>query len=826
MKRVVTIVLIIVVILIAAVLALPLFFKQNLLDYARNTLNKQLNAQVEVADLKLSFFRSFPKVSVELQGVVIQGKGTFENDTLLQLNSLQTTTDFKSVLHPSDMHIEEIVVRNAKINLLVAESGEANWDIQKTNTNSAAQKQEPQEAESEFHMQLDKIEIRDVSVIYDDRAADMLLQLDDIDFDVSGQMFGSSTLLKTNGGVNEFSFSYAGINYISKTKLRTTTLLNVDFETMTFTVAENELLINRLPLQLNGDVSMPTDSIFFDLGIQTNSSDFENFLALVPPVYESYLKDISTSGSATINGAIKGFYFGESYPGFKLNATIANGHFQYAGMPEDIKNIRAKVSISKPQGDPDLTKIVVEDAHAEIRNNPVDLLLKLTQPVSDPYFDATFVGKVNLLHLKNALPIDSVNMSGIIDANIMAQGRYSAIEKEEYQKIKTDGAVLLNDFVYESPEFTKEIRVLQGQMDFSPKQINLSKFQMLIGASDFNLSGAISDYLSYLFSNGTLNGDLQLNSQHANLNELLRLQVSEKNGSKQTSEDEVLAFDVPPRINFKLRSNIKTAVINRIPIRNINGVIKAANEKLTLENLDMDMLEGKLKMNGSYQNTVQNEPVFDFGFDISKIDIPAMYNTLAGIQKMMPMTGSSTGKISTDLRIKGRLNPQLGLIASSINGKGTFSANNLEIVNSPVFNQLSGILKKEKLRDIKVDDFMAHVNIENGNLLLKPFTTKVIGQETTVAGSLNTDNLIDMRLDFMVQRDVFGPDIQKVLGVIPGNEKIKILPAGVNIKGPVGNPEVKPDLSLTTKAIADATKDDLKNSLDKLGKGVLKLFEK
>ena len=212
MKRVVTIVLIIVVILIAAVLALPLFFKQNLLDYARNTLNKQLNAQVEVADLKLSFFRSFPKVSVELQGVVIQGEGTLENDTLLQLNSLQTTTDFKSVLHPSYMHIEEIVVRNAKINLLVAESGEANWDIQKTNTNSAAQKQEPQEAESEFHMQLDKIEIRDVSVIYDDRAADMLLQLDDIDFDVSGQMFGSSTLLKTNGGVNEFSFCYGGIN--------------------------------------------------------------------------------------------------------------------------------------------------------------------------------------------------------------------------------------------------------------------------------------------------------------------------------------------------------------------------------------------------------------------------------------------------------------------------------------------------------------------------------------------------------------------------------------------------------------------------------------
>ena len=123
-------------------------------------------------------------------------------------------------------------------------------------------------------------------------------------------------------------------------------------------------------------------------------------------------------------------------------------------------------------------------------------------------------------------------------------------------------------------------------------------------------------------------------------------------------------------------------------------------------------------------------------------------------------------------------------------------------------------------------DFVANLNVENGNLLLKPFKTKVMGQETTVAGTLNVENLIDLRLDFNVEREAFGPDIQKILAVIPGNEKIKMLPAGVVINGPVGNPKVSPDLSKTTKAVADATKDDMKNSLDKLGKGILKLFEK
>ena len=823
MKKIITIVLIIVVVIVAALVAIPVFFKQDLLNYAQNTLNKQLNAKVELADLKLSLFREFPNLSLELRDVsVTGGQGQFASDTLFSAKVLRTTTNLKSLFHPSDMQIKEIVLDKANIHLISAETGEVNWDLAAGEETAA---NDDTEGENDFRMQLDKIEIRDAVLKYDDLAANMHVLLDDIDFDISGEMYGSVSQLSTDGNVGNFSLDYDGTNYIANTTLGLKTLLDVDFDKMLFTIAENELLINRLPLELSGKVEMPNDSIQMDLELTTKNSDFENFIALVPPVYEEYLKDIKTTGTATIKGSVKGFYFEEDYPAINLQAKVANGNFKYAEMPEDIKNIRAQIDITKPQGELDEMKIKVSDAHAEIRNNPMDLLLTVSNPVSDPYFDAALVGKVNLSHLKNALPMDSVNMSGVIDANIMAQGRFSAIEKEEYQNIKSDGAVLLNNFVYQSPTLTKEIIIPQGKLDFSPQKIDLSQFKVLIGQSDFNLSGSVSDYLAYLFSKGTLNGDLRLDSKHANLNELLRLQVSEDEQPEDV-ENEVLAFDIPPRINFKLRSDIKTAVINRIPIKDIKGLIKAENEKLTLENLDMNLLEGTLTMNGSYQNTPQDQPLFDFGIDISKIDIPAMYSSLVGIRKMMPMAGNSTGKISTDLGLKGRLNQQLGLITKSLDGKGTFSTSNLQIVDSPVFNQLSGILNKEKLRNIKVDDFMANINIEDGNLLLKPFTTKVIGQETTVQGSLNADNLIDMRLDFMVERDAFGPDIQKVLAVIPGNEKIKVLPAGVNITGPVGEPKVSPDLSKTTKAITDATKDDLKNSLDKLGKGILKMFEK
>lgn len=842
MKRTVTIVLIILILFIAILLAIPVLFKQNMLDFAQKSLNKRLNAQVEIADLNLSLFRDFPQLSVGMKSLMIKGKGTFEKDTLLLVDELRTSTGIKSLFRPSNMEIDEIVLNGAKLNLVVAESGENNWSLVKSEPEGQAQVEPDQGGESNFSMQLDNIEIRDASLVYDDRSINMKLLLDDIDFDVSGQMYGSSTQLSTKGSVGDFTLGYGGVNYISKTTLDITTLLDADFETMNFSIAENELMVNRLPMKISGDITMPSDSVLFDLQLQTVSSDFANFLALVPPVYADVLKDIETRGSAAIEGSIKGYYFDDSYPAIQLNAGIDNGNFQYKGMPEEIKNIQAKININKPQGVLDLTTIKVNDAHAEIRNNPVDLLLTITNPVSDPYFDGTLIGKLNFSHLKNALPLDSVNISGMVDANIMAQGHYSDIETENYERIKSDGAVLLDNFVYQSPKLNKDIVIPQGRLDFSPQKIDLSRFEMLVGQSDFELSGVLTDHLAYLFSKGTLNGDLRLSSRHANLNELLRLQVkgnlpatntspatetAKENTKPETTEDSgELAFDIPPKINLTLRSNIRTAVINRIPISNINGVIVAKDEKLALNNLDMNMLDGKVEMTGSYKNSPDNRPMFNFGFDISGIDIPTMYRTLSGIRKLMPMSGSSTGKISSDMKMSGRLDPQLQLIPATINGNGTLSTTNLQIKDSPVFNQLSNIVKKEKLRNVQVDDFSAGFNVENGNLLIQPFTTKVIGQETTVSGSLNVDNLIDMRLDFIVERDAFGPDIQKILSVIPGNEKIKELPAGVNISGPVGEPKVSPDLSKTTKAVTDATKDDLKNSLDKLGKGILKLFEK
>lgn len=969
MKKILIIIGIVIALLIATLAAIPLFFKQTLIEKAKITINKNVNAEVEFADLKLSLLRSFPKVTLELTEVMVTGKGEFQNDTLFTVPSLKTKTALRQLFNKENIGIEEIILDRPVLKLVVGPTGNVNWDIVSESDEASETGPVVSDTAEEdgLVLQLEKIKITNAHFIYDDRELNMLLRLNDINIDISGEMYGTAAQLLAEGTAAQFFLAYGGVNYITNTSVETRTVLNVDYDKMDIEIQENELLINRLPLEVLGLIQMPNDSMFFDLKLQTKESGFDNFLALVPPDYEKYLKDIQTSGTATISGTLNGFYFDEDYPAFNLKMDVDNGNVNYADMPEEIKNISADVSITKPQGVLDLTEVNIKKAHAEVKNNPVDfslavkdlfskpnmdgnfsgsinfqdvknalpldtltfsgyilnmkdlqiggtanisgsikgiyseedypafnLLLDIANgnlkyagliedinnisadvsvskpqgvidlaeinvkkvhaevknsPVdlslflknldSDPWFDGNIVGKIDLDDLKNAFHLDSIFVSGILDMNLKVKGSYSAVEDEQYDRIKSDGIVKLTRFVYESPALTQRVIVPEGQLTFTPQALSLSGMNVNIGQSDFLLSGRVTNYLNYLLKDGTLAGNLQLNSSLLNLNELFRLQVVQESpeGQMQNAsvaqsaekEEGVLVFDVPKDIDITFQSNIQRVIFERLPITDVNGLITARNGKLALDGLNMSMLDGELKLTGSYENTPENKPFFDFGFDLVKVDIPKAYQTLTSVQRMIPIARQSQGKFSTSLKVNGRLSSEFKLVAPSIDGTGLFSTENLQIIESPVFNQLKGILKSERLNNVRVDDFRAFVEVVDGTIQLKPFNTKISGQETTISGNLNTENLLDMRLDFKVQREAFGNDIQNILSVLPGQERIQLIPASVVLKGPVGKPEVKIDLEdarkMITEEVKKSTRDNLQENLNKIGEGLRKLIK-
>jgi len=838
MKKVIIIAAIAIIVLLGTVILVPVLFRDTLLEKTKSTINRNLRANVGFGDFRLSLIKSFPRASLSLGDVVITGKDAFAGDTLLYIKSLSTRFGLLDLLTPDNLTLNELILNDARLKLLVNEKEMANWDILPLEKENAVQ---PAYAKVEtFGMELSKIEINNATVTYTDVALPLDMTIGEINLALKGNMYGNNTRLKAEGTANPFNLTYDSVTYISQKKLKLKSALDIDFEQWNFKFEKSELLVNELPLEVGGTFSMPGDSISFDLQFASAVSGLAEFLTLVPPSFEHYLKDLKASGEAGLKGSFKGVYYEETYPALDMSFKVTGGNIRYAGLPEEIKNIRGDLTITKPQGGFDLTRIGINSAHAEIRNNPVDFSLNLQNLTEDMRFDGKLKGKVNFDHLKDAIPMDSVLVSGLLDIDLGMAGNMSAIENKRYELLKTDGVVALNNFMYESNQLTMPVNVSSGKMDFAPDRINLQQMDMKIGQSDFALSGAVTDYYPYLFTDGTLSGNIRLTSGFLNLNELMGLSKSSVSGpvaktgkSGKTSKDTLKvapsSFEVPEKLNLSLQTDVTKALYDKLNITNIRGEVLVSNGRLDLNGVNMNILDGELKLNGTYQNTPQKAPLVNMIIDLVSFDIPTAFRSLKLVRSYLPVAAQSKGKFSTSLKLNGQLDQNMGLIMESLNGTGLFNTMNVQVVNSPVFNKIKTVLNEDKLRDLKIDDFAASFTIANGNLLLKPFTTRISGQEATFSGKLNANNLIDMNIAFIINRDALSENIENTLGVLPGQKNIQSIPVGVHISGPVGDPEVKIDLTdakkIVRKEVGNATKEEIRNSVNKIGEGLKKLFK-
>jgi hypothetical protein len=285
---------------------------------------------------------------------------------------------------------------------------------------------------------------------------------------------------------------------------------------------------------------------------------------------------------------------------------------------------------------------------------------------------------------------------------------------------------------------------------------------------------------------------------------------------------------VPDKLDLVFRSNVKRALFDQMDIRNIEGTVAVKNRRLDLQKLNMDMLQGEMTVDGSYQSNAANKPTFDFNLNINSFQIPAAYQSFSMMQRYMPIAARSQGNISSQINFKGQFNEKLDIIPSTLDGKGSFNTQDLKIVDSQTFDQIKNFIKKEKLQNIKVDDFTAKFKMDKGNVLMDPFQTKIADQQVTVGGTLSVERILNMALDFKVNKEDLGDDITKGLGFLPGTENIKLLDVSVLIKGEINKPEVSVDLSKARKQIEtevkNATKQEVEKTIKKAGEQLKKLF--
>lgn len=822
MKKVIIATSIVVATTLVALALLPFFFKGALIDRALNALNRNLQVEVGFNRLQISLFREFPRASLQLDGVTLTGKGAFLGDTLLTVAQFRTSVGMFDLFTPRHLTLLELLFYQPDLRLKVNGENVSNWQIIAENQPLPASGEEEGEP---FGLDLNRIEIHQGRLIYTDETLPMEMLLGDVSLAMRGDLSGQSTRLDTRGLAEHFSLSYNGTTYLSRLRLGVETQLDIDFDRYHFTFSDAKLLVNRLPLDLTGHFSMPDDSMLFDFRFSSGNSTLSEILALIPPDYEHYLEGIAAAGEAQVNGRLHGHYLDEDYPAFDLKLKVASGLAQYAGMPADVRNIAASVEISKPQGSMNATSIVVSEARCDIRNNPIQFRLALSNLLEDLKFDTDFTGKLNFSDLRDALPFVTEGLSGVITFDLKSRGNYSDVVNRHYDRMHTAGNAQLSGLHYSGEGLTMPVSIPSGQLVFAPSALQLQQLQVIIGESNMNVTGRITDYYEWLLSDGNLKGSVALTSDRLNFDQLMQLvEAKDEKETLNSAEGIATPFEVPENWDMRIDANVRQAIYDQMSIGNIRGAVTLSNGEMVLNGLTMEMLDGTLQLAGSYKNAPDLQPLVDLKLDIVRFDIPASFQSLGLVRHYIPIAAHSRGRFGTSMVFSGKLGSDMKLIMPSLNGSGKFTTVGIQILDSPIFNQIKSVLSEERLRNVTIDDFIADFTIEKGNLLLPPFETRIAGQQAVFTGSLNTQNLLQMQATFLVNRNALSSNIERMIGLLPGQQNIQLLPVGFTLNGPVKNPEVKVDLSEATQMVKNevmnATREELQRSINRLGEGL------
>ena len=827
MKKIIKISGIVIGVIFLLLIVLPIAFKGSIVKKIKEETNKSLNAKVDFNDFGLSLFRSFPNFSLSLEGLSVVGIDDFKGDTLVSVPKLYISIDLMSVIKGSEYKIEKIQADDARILLKGLKSGKVNWAITKPiDSTKLAETPAPT---SSFKMAFQKIQFNNAHIVYDDASMGFYMMLDGLDHTSKGDMTADITTLKTSTTIKKLDVDYGGIRYLSKSDADIQLDLGMDLKNMKFTFKENTSRLNQLFFQFEGFFTMLKEGGYdMDIKMKTNKTDFKNILSMVPALYAKDFDKIECKGKLVFDGFFKGIYKDlNTLPAFALNFQVINGMFKYPSLPKEVNNVNIMCKIDSKGGSADNTTIDISNFHIELAGNPMDMRLFLSTPVSDPALNLNIKGALDMASIKQVYPMpEGQELTGSFKADITMKGKMSAIKMEKYNEFVAQGFLDLQNMKYKNKGFSQNIDIKVARLNFSPQFLELAQFDLLIGKNDFSAKGKIENYIAYWLKGETIKGRLETKSNYFNMNDLMAMAPKDSTAkplAKDTNTMPMSVFKVPANIDFYMNADFAKLIYDKMEMEKVSGVIEVRDEKLSMKNLSMNMLNGKMLVTGYYSSKNAEKPEADFLLDISNFDIQKSMKTFATLGKMAPVAENTTGSFSTKFKVNTLLDKTMSPLTKTMKGGGNLSTSKILVQNSASLNKIADAIKYEKLKKLNLDKLNIAFVIADGKITTSPFDVKKDNAKAKVSGSTGFDESIDYLMKMEVPRKEIGGSANSVLEALASKAKDKgvavqladILKFDVRIGGTFKNPAIKTGLNDTKGNAESSLKDKAKEELDK-----------
>ncbi|QIE60195.1 AsmA-like C-terminal region-containing protein [Rasiella rasia] len=808
-------------IILLLLLLTPFLFKGTFEDLLKKNINKNLNAEVTWKSMDISLFKSFPKAAVVIENFTVINRAPFKGDTLASGEQLKInmgiTQLFKSGNDP--IAVDGLQLDKGLINIKIDSLARANYDIAiKDDTNFEAEHTSTEE--TGFVFDLKRYEINNTRLNYTDDVSKTYLFVSNLHHEGTGDFSLETSNLETQTNAL-VSLRLGDIDYLNKNSISLDANFQLDLENQKYTFLENEAKINELPLTFNGFVQINETNNEVDLTFKTPSSDFKNFLAVIPKTYVKELDGVETTGNFSIDGALKGIVDEERIPTMDIKVRSSNASFKYPDLPKTVRNITINADLKNETGLVKDTYLTIGNltfrideelfaANGSIRNLTENALVNLA-----------IKGTLNLEHIDQVLPIELEQpLRGIFTADVTTNFDMASVENEQYQNIKTNGTARLQDFTYSDAAFKNPINIGNAAVTMSPGNIQLNEMTASTGGSDINATGNIQNLIPWIMAKQDLKGVFNIQSNTFNLNDFTSEESTETaSGATKSTNSSIKEsrIQVPDFLDATLNFTANKIIYDDLILDNAKGSVAIKNETASLSNVTSSLLGGDIAVSGNV-STKGTTPTFAMDLDLKSIDIGSSFQQLKIMSFLAPIAKALEGDINTRIKLNGNLNNDLTPNISTLAGDALAQIITAEVDKSktPLLSKLGEQVKFLNIDKLSLRDVSTVLKFNNGKIEVQPFTFDVKGIDVTIAGSHGLDKSISYNLNMDVPAKYLGGDVQKLLAKLdPADAENTTVALPIGVRGNITNPQITVDtkaaVTTLTKKLIDKQKEDIKD---------------
>ncbi len=493
---------------------------------------------------------------------------------------------------------------------------------------------------------------------------------------------------------------------------------------------------------------------------------------------------------------------------------ISNLYYSDASFPQPIKNGNIKATLNNSGGIADNTKVDITAGHIELGNDPIDFSLQLTQPVSHVNFNGHAKGRITLDNLKQfGLLPTGTTLSGLANVDAGFGGSKTAINNEEYDKITMTGTANFTNVNYKSNAVTEPVKISTAALTFNTKTVSIDNAAANYLGTNFTAKGTLNNLIGYIISNQVLAGNLSANADNINLNKWMGTSPTATATTKTTSESSQAPFAVPANMNVTIQATANTVKYDNVDYTNINGNLILADEKISLQNVKTNALDGTIDLNGSYATKVNKQkPDISLSYNIKNVDVQKAFYAYNTLQSLMPIGKYLAGKLHSELSMTGNLKEDMFPLLNSLTGKGNMLLLEGVLAKFAPLEKIANVLDVDRLKSISLKDIKNFIEFSNGKVLVKPFIVKLQDIEMEIGGFHGFDQSLDYNIKMKLPRSIMGSRGNALVSNLVSSANAKGIPIKVSdiinlslkLTGTVSNPSVTVNLK---EVAGDALKD-------------------